>query len=207
VDTLTEIHLDALAEVFNVGAGRAAASLSEIVGDEVRLSVPSVELRRPEEIDASVFGLMGLNTAKFGAVNQFFSGPFEAEAMLLFTEDNALEIVRDMMGSQMSIEELAEFEQEAMCELGNIILNACLSAIADMLNLSLNSSLPSYAIGSPEELVSRIVIPAEQPFVLVLHINLTIEKRHTEGHLVFLLSSASLGNLIQHIDRFLGGIT
>ena len=64
--------------------------------------------------------------AKFGAVSQQFSGPFDADAVLLFTEENTLEIVRDMMGSQMSIEELAEFEQEAMCELGNIILECLL---------------------------------------------------------------------------------
>ncbi|MGR9682046.1 chemotaxis protein CheC, partial [Escherichia coli] len=37
---LNESERDALTEIFNVGAGRAAQSLSEIVGDEVRLSVP-----------------------------------------------------------------------------------------------------------------------------------------------------------------------
>ena len=153
MDTLTELHIDALSEVFNVGAGRAAASLSEIVGDEVKLSVPKVEVRKSTEIDASMMALTG---NRFGAVTQQFTGPFDAEAVLIFTEDHALEIVRDMMGSQMSIEELAEFEQEAMCELGNIILNACLSAVADMLEISFNSSLPNYAIASTEDLFKHI---------------------------------------------------
>jgi chemotaxis protein CheC len=203
MDTLSELHIDALTEVFNVGAGRAAASLSEIVGDEVKLSVPSIEVKRSEEADGAV---MSLNSARFGAVSQQFSGPFDAEAVLLFTEDHALEIVRDMMGSQMSIEELAEFEQEAMCELGNIILNACLSAMADMLGISLNSSLPTYKIATTEEIFKGISNSPDQPFILVLHIDLTIEKRHSEGHLIFLLSSMSLRNLVTHIDRFLGAI-
>lgn len=203
MDTLTELHLDALTEVFNVGAGRAAASLSEIVGDEVKLSVPSIEIKKTSESDASI---ITLNSTKFGAVSQRFSGPFDAEAVLLFTEDHALEIVRDMMGSQMSIEELAEFEQEAMCELGNIILNACLSAMADMLQISLDSSLPSYKIATSEEIFRGISNITDQPYILVLHIDLTIEKRHSEGHLIFLLSSMSLRNLVIQIDRFLGCI-
>jgi chemotaxis protein CheC len=203
VDSLSELHLDALAEVFNVGAGRAAASLSEIVGDEVKLSVPSVEIRRAADVDASI---MALTSLKFGVVSQHFSGPFEAQALLLFTESHALEIVRDMMGSQMSIEELAEFEQEAMCELGNIILNACLSAMADMLHISLNSSLPDYKIASADDIFKSLHSAEDQPFILVLHIDLSIEKRHSEGHLIFLLSSMSLRNLVQQIELFLGNI-
>ena len=200
---LTELHLDALSEVFNVGAGRAAASLSEIVNDVVKLSVPKVELKKTSETDISV---MSLSSERFGAVTQKFSGPFDANAMLLFTEEHALEIVRDMMGSQISIEELAEFEQEAMCELGNIILNACLSSMADMLKISLDSSLPTYRIASSAEIFDAISNDADMPFILVLHIDLTIESRHSEGQLIFLLSSASLKNLIAHIERFLGDI-
>ncbi|MBC3872832.1 chemotaxis protein CheC [Undibacterium flavidum] len=203
MESLSELHLDALAEVFNVGAGRAAASLSEIVGDEVKLSVPSIEIKRTDEIDAS---LMSLSSMKFGVVSQHFSGPFDAQALLLFTESHALEIVRDMMGSQMSIEELAEFEQEAMCELGNIILNACLSAMADMLHIVLDSSLPEYRIASTDDIFKSLKSSQDQPYILVLHIDLSIEKRHSEGHLIFLLSSMSLRSLVQQLEQFLGKI-
>ncbi|MFZ6742208.1 chemotaxis protein CheC [Undibacterium sp. JH2W] len=203
MNSLTELHLDALSEVFNVGAGRAAASLSDIVGEEVRLSVPSVEIRKSSEIDVSS---MGLQSERFGAVHQTFSGSFEAEAILLFTEEHALEIVRDMMGSQISLEDLAEFEQEAMCELGNIILNACLSAMADMLNIPLNCSLPDYSVATTEEIFRRVSDDLEQPYVLLLHIDLAIERRHSEGHLIFLLSSTSLKDLIIQLERFLGAV-
>ena len=198
--SLSEIHLDALSEVFNVGAGRAAASLSEIVGDEVRLSVPSIEIRKSSEIDQSV---MGLGSDRFGAVHQTFSGTFEAEALLLFTEEHALEIVRDMMGSEISLEDLAEFEQEAMCELGNIILNACLSAMADMLSIPLSCSLPDYSVSTADQIFRRISSDVDQPYVMLLHIDLAIEKRHSEGHLIFILSSTSLQDLIRQIERYL----
>lgn len=203
MSSLSELHLDALTEVFNIGAGRAAASLSEIVGEVVKLSVPRIQFYQSSEINAEA---LSLNSSRLGAVSQHFSGPFDADAMLLFTEERALEIVRDMMGSQLSIEELAEFEHEAMCELGNIILNACLSSMADILSLTLDSSLPTYTVNSSEIILQQIVATANQPVMLVLHIDLAIERRHSEGSLVFLLSSSSLQELLAHIDRFVSGI-
>ncbi|MDO9105602.1 MAG: chemotaxis protein CheC [Methylovulum sp.] len=200
---LSEIQLDALAEIFNVGAGRAASSISEIIHDEVKLSVPSIEFKTSAEISPEA---LSLNHGRFGTVRQDFSGSFDAVAMLLFSEDNALEIVRDMMGSQMSLDDLAEFEQEAMCELGNIILNACLSAMADMLSISLDSSLPDYKIASCDDILHAIAHNAGQDYILVLNIVLTSAKRQTEGQLILLLSSASLTNLIQHIDGLVSGI-
>ena len=204
MNSLTDLHLDALTEIFNIGAGRVASSLSEIVGDEVKLSVPAIEIIKSDQVSAKV---LAQGSVRFGAVSQSFSGPFDAEAVLLFTEAHALEIVRDMMGSQMSIAELAEFEQEAMCELGNIILNACLSSMADMLGIVLNSSLPSYTIASLVEILERMAGGTDQPYILLLHIDLAIEKRYTKGHLIFLLSSASLRNLVAHIQCFIGDIS
>jgi chemotaxis protein CheC len=200
---MTELQLDALTEIFNIGAGRAASSLSEIVGEEVKLSVPHVKLYQSSKINAEV---LSLNSARLGAVKQSFIGPFNADAMLLFTEERAMEIVHDMMGSQVSIEDVAEFEQEAMCELGNIILNACLSSMADILNISLESTLPVYSVGETNATLQQIISEANQPMMLVLHIDLAIEKRLSQGYLVFLLSSSSLKELLIHIDRFISAI-
>ncbi|HZG21238.1 MAG TPA: chemotaxis protein CheC [Herbaspirillum sp.] len=198
---LSEIERDALTEIFNVGAGRAAQSLSEIVGDEVRLTVPSVEVLRTDAINEQVLPRI---PGRFATVSQDFHGPFDAEAVLLFTEERALSIVRDMMGSQMSLDQLAEFEREAMCELGNIILNACLSAMADMLEITLNSSLPQYVVSSPEEISARLTdVQSDERYVLVLHIDLVIEKHQTDGHLIFLLSSTSLHALVEHVQAYL----
>lgn len=203
MNSIPELQLDALIEVFNIGSCRAAASLSEIVGEEVKLSVPRIRFFKSDEISAED---LSLHSDRLGAVSQNFSGAFNANAMLLFTEERALEIVRDMMGSQLSIEELAEFEQEAMCELGNIILNACMSSIADMLNIKLSSSLPTYKVNSSEAILQEIAATANQPFMLEMHVDLIIERQHSEGNIVFLLSTSSLQELLRQIDHFVSGI-
>jgi chemotaxis protein CheC len=200
---LTADQLDALTEIFNIGAGRAAASLSDIVGDEVLLSVPQVEFYRANEVNAKV---LSLSSARLGSVKQQFNGPFNITASLVFTEERALEIVQEMLGSQVEMADLVEYEQEAMCEVGNIILNASLSAMADMLGITFDSTLPEYSSDAPDVVIGRIVADTNNPMLLILHMNMIIEKRRSQGTLIFWLSSSSLNLLILHIDQFLARI-
>ncbi len=78
--------------------------------------------------------------------------------------------------------------------------------MADMLNIPLNCSLPDYSVASTEEIFRRVSNDLQQPYVLLLHIDLAIESRHSEGHLIFLLSSTSLTDLVTQLDRFLGAV-
>jgi chemotaxis protein CheC len=200
---LTDLQLDALTEVFNVGAGQAAANLSEVVGDEVRLSVPRIQFNNRAEVSAAT---LSLANQRVGSVRQRFSGPFSLDASLLFKEAGALEIVQEMIGSQVSMGDLVDFEQEAMCELGNIILNGCMSAIADLLQVELSSTLPEYTVDASDVVVSHLLSDMSQPVIMVLYIDLAIEKRQTHGSLVFLLTSGSLAELVAALDRFLANI-
>jgi chemotaxis protein CheC len=45
-DDLSELELDALTELVNLGVSRAASNLSEMVTEQVHLSVPSVLIDR-----------------------------------------------------------------------------------------------------------------------------------------------------------------
>ena len=45
---LSELERDALTELVNIGVSRAAASLRSMVGRQVLLSVPSIEIDRAE---------------------------------------------------------------------------------------------------------------------------------------------------------------
>ncbi|MBK7414799.1 MAG: chemotaxis protein CheC [Dechloromonas sp.] len=195
---LNELQRDALREIFNIGVGRAASSLSQIVNDTVLLSAPEVMLVHREDA-AKV--LLGSEFPQFSTVSQHFSGAFDAEAMLVFPESNALEIVRLMVGPHMSVEELSEFEQEAMCEVGNIILNACMSALADLFHLALNGTLPVHRFGDTESL--SFLSGGDSQMVLVLQVDMTISQQRVQGHILFLLSVASMQSLLDCLDTYL----
>ena len=195
---LSELQCDALGEIFNIGVGRAASSLSQIVNDEVLLSAPGVMVV-PREKAAEI--LLGTEFRQFSTVSQTFSGPFDAEAMLVFPESNALEIVRLMVGPHMSVEELSEFEQEAMCEVGNIILNACMSSLADLLHISFDSTLPLHRFGDTNSI--EILEGDEDHMVVLLQVDMKISQQCIQGHILFLLSVASMANLLSCLTQYL----
>ena len=59
MENLNELQLDALGEIFNIGVGRAASSLSLIVSDEVLLSAPRVQIVHREQA-AEILGRSAL---------------------------------------------------------------------------------------------------------------------------------------------------
>ncbi len=194
----SELQIDALCELFNIGVGRAASSLSQIVNDEVKLSAPSISLLRAADVATN---LLGSDFRKFSTVSLDFSGPFEAKSMLIFPERNALVIVANMLEDSLNPEELAEFEQEAMCEVGNIIINACISALADLFEVEFHGGLPKHQY-SDNTLISVFHGNAEE-MVLILEVDLTVSQQRIEGDLLFLLGVNSLEELIKHLDHFL----
>ena len=145
---LTELELDALTELVNIGVSRAATSLREMVGrQQVILSVPNVVLvTRAEAIEL----LSRQESTRLVAVHQVFEGDITGRALLIFPETNSLELVRAVTGGELALEDILELEQEALAETGNVILNGCLATIANMLQRSLKMSLPEILRGKPE---------------------------------------------------------
>lgn len=197
---VSELQRDALAEIINIGVGRAAASLSQIVRDEVELSAPTVLFLEPDEVDQA---LDGVECDQLSVVSQDFSGPFDSRAMLVFPEQNALVIVGHMLGEVVPPEQLSEFEQEAMCEFGNIILNACISSLADLFAVEFEGTLPSYQHADRQTLRLLESSVGDRPVVLVVQVDLKISKQALQGHLIFMMSVTSLTELLDSIDRYL----
>lgn len=197
---ITELQRDALVEAFNIGIGQAAASLAALVQDEVKLSVLSLQLLPPEEAYRR-FSFQ--DERKISAVSQRFSGAFNALGFLIFPEDQGLEIVRRMVGETLSLQELTELEREAMSEIGNILLNACVGTLANLFQSELQSSLPTYLLGTPEEVLSENL---GSEVVLLLHLNLTLEQNHTRGYVAFLLNLDAVHQLLAQVDRFIARI-
>lgn len=128
---LDDFFIDAVTEVLNIGMGSAAASLSEMVNEEIKLSTPGVEF--VSRLEATALLSTKAKTDMVSGVYQSFDGAFAGDALLLFPEQQSLELVRAVLQEDdITLEELTDMEQEAMIEIGNVILNACLCSIADM---------------------------------------------------------------------------
>ncbi|MFL6710953.1 MAG: chemotaxis protein CheC, partial [Massilia sp.] len=140
-ETLDALQHDALVELFNIGVGRAANALGEIVGEEVTMSVPTIRFL-PRAQARSLLASSSAGEARVCGVRQHYDGGFRTEAIIMFAEDACLDLVRLMVGDAVPADELTAMEQEAMGEIGNIVLNSCLGTLADLLEQELCGSLP-----------------------------------------------------------------
>src|ERR1700743_3339745 len=100
---LSELELDALTELVNIGVSHAAGSLRQMVDKEVLLSVPRVELV-PRERAVQV--LSERESRKLVAVHQTFEGDITGRALLIFPETKSLEIVRAIAGTALPLEDV-----------------------------------------------------------------------------------------------------
>jgi chemotaxis protein CheC len=199
---LSEIEQDALAEIANMGVSRAAASLRRMVGEQVLLSVPAVNIvsRRV----ASRMVEKG-HSPKLVAVQQSFEGPFSGRALLIFPEAQSLELVRSIVGEEHSLEDVIDLEQEALAETGNIILNACLATIANILRRTMRMSLPSIVRGDGDTLFG-VREESSDGLVLFLYIDFTIKNRDVRGFIALLMGLPSIAALKDIVRDFIDGI-
>lgn len=202
---LTDFELDALTELVNIGVSRAAASLRDLVSEQVHLSVPNVLLvSRARAVEI----LAEREPSRLVAVHQMFEGDITGRALLIFPETKSLELVRAVTGGELPLEDIIELEQEALAETGNIILNGCLATIANMLQRSLRMSLPEILRGEGPELFDLSPPPEAGDVVMFLYINFAVQERDIRGYIAMLMDMPSLtalkGLLAEFIERTTG---
>jgi len=204
---LDELEVDALTELVNLGISRAATSLADMVREEVTLTVPRVALLSRDE---AVETLGERESANLVAVHQTFDGDITGRALLIFPEAKSLELVRAIVGGDLSIEEIIELEQEALAETGNVILNGCLATIANQLERNLKISLPEVLHGESSDFFNLEPPPAPGDTVMLIYIDFSVRHRDIQGYIAMLLdmpSIATLRVLIQDLIRRTAGTT
>ncbi len=197
---LNAIEKDFLTELFNLGVGQAAAALSIIVKQEIMLSVPHIEIQSIENV-AEVIG----DNRPIASVIQTIGGPFSGWSMLLFPQSGSLEVVRGMLGNSFSDEMLAELQPEAFTEIGNIVLNACIGAIAKSTDMAFELSLPNFKMANINKLLMETV-GFQHNSVLLASIDMRLKSSDVTGYLTFLLSIESYAVLQQYMRKTLGDL-
>lgn len=198
---LTELEHDALVELFNIGVGQAACAMSEIVNETVTMSVPAISFLS-RTAAAKLLSSRSVGNGRICGISQRYSGAFDTDAILMFPEEKSQEIVRLMVGDSMPLSELSAMEQEAMSEIGNILLNSCVGSLADMLGHELHGSLPDYHVGYSDELLA--LSGCHDTVVLMLHIEFVVERQQIAGDVAFIMDMTALQDLKSHVSAYLG---
>lgn len=143
---LSNIQKDVLREIGNIGAGNATTSLSQLINKQVMMEVPSVKVVTINEMMESIGGPERLIVAILFRIE----GEITGTVYFVLTVEEAEDLIRHMtMDTSAKIklhEEMEELTVSILQEVANILTGSYLSALSDLTNLNMTTTVPYLSI-------------------------------------------------------------
>jgi chemotaxis protein CheC len=203
---LTELEKDALQEIMNIGFGRAAADLAEIINLHVILSVPHIAVLQSDEVIGYVQNQIP-DTTDMSMITQFFSGKFSGGSFLVFPHGEGRKLLRIFDGEMTLLGESYDIdvlEKETLVEVGNIIIGACVGKIAEMLGDVVTYAPPRFF--AQEQIYGTLnsVLNTSDSFAILFKTVFNFEQYNVSGYLFLVSQYSIMPWLKQAIAEFLG---
>lgn len=200
---LTDERREALQEMINIGFGRSMASLAELLGTYIELSVPDISSIQGEQIFDFLFSSLD-GPEDVSLVRQTFRGQFFGEAVLALSGRAGRELVV-MLGEDSGFQpslEMSQLEMEALLEVGNVVIGACLGQFADLLETNLSFNPPVVLMDSIHSNQAREVLSARPGQALLIKTQFRVDQRAVTGFLLIFLPLDCLSWVYREVDLF-----
>ncbi len=192
-----------LTELINTGVGRAARTLNELLQYEIQLHLPQINVFTLDEIKNT---LKENKTGEYVSVIQDFDGPLEGAGILSFPVVNGKTLVNLLLDQEELDDDLDEVnllsltEMEAICEVGNNIINSVQGTISDMVAVECQYHLPETVISSnivPEERMTKDEV------YLFGEVMFKVSGINVEGVILLLYAYKNIELLMEHYEDLL----
>ena len=187
---LSEMQLDGLREIANIGSGTAATALSSMLGRAVDLNVPkALALELADAVDA-----VGTPDDDVTAVVFGVAGDLDATVVLLFDPTSAKTVCSllgvDPADSEMSL--------SALGEVGNILGSSYIGAMGQMAGLELEPAAPAALADKLGAIVATALATsaADTDFALLLDSEMLVEGAECTFGVLFVPSADGVGRLL-----------
>ena len=188
---ITEMHIDVLKEIGNIGLGNAATSLAQMLNKKVDMQVPKAAFISMEEAMAMIGGLEEV----VACVTLRVEGDVPAQVLFVFNEESAWYLVDMLMGlEQGTTGQMDEMGQSVIQEVGNMLTSSFLVAIGTMTNLQMTPNVPMFAYDMLGAVLSTSLIEGGyvEEHILLIETVLFEDQKHIKGHFFFITQNQSL---------------
>ncbi len=153
---LSDMHIDVLREIGNIGAGNAATSLAKMLNRQIDMKTPVVRIMDIGDVDKA----MGGPETPMVAILVEIHGDIHGIMMFVVGQ----QFTRNLLGALLGDEKadcmhLTEMQKSALSEIGNIMIGAYVSAIATLANLNIGISVPAV---TADMIGSLLTVPAAE---------------------------------------------
>ena len=142
-EQMNSLEIDTLREIGSIGTGNAATALSQMLGKEVRITLPEVRIMGYNEAIEWIGGPEAVTAGVLVKMSGDMGG-----IMLSVQKLELVNIILEAMLGQsiQGYEDLAELEQSALIEIGNIMISAFVNALSGLAGIQVNLTVPAFAV-------------------------------------------------------------
>jgi chemotaxis protein CheC len=193
-------QLDALRELINIGYGRAAGALCDLTNERVSLDVPNIQIAFLEELTPA---LAKIFEGQVWSVHQVFSGSLKGHALLMIDEDAAFTLTEAVIKDKVPRDQKATIMQEALSEVGNIVLQGAMGICGELLKIQLKFSVPGLRVENIHTMLKSATVDEEGVrYALLIRTRFHIVAKRVTGYLVVVLGVTSFNRLMEAIDAW-----
>ncbi len=195
---LNEQRLDVLTELINMGIGRAAAVMNQMLTQKVQLQPPIVQL-----LSFSDFLSIDQNQSKeYSTVKMDFSGIYNGSCALIFPPQSAATLVSVLVGEDEAMNELNSVKSSTLSEVGNIVINSVLGSLAKSTSNKFEYTLPIYKEGNIDVFL-RDDLKKKNIDILIVKTLFVVSSLKVTGEMTMVFTPDSMPNLAADLDRIL----
>jgi chemotaxis protein CheC len=191
--------LDGMVELVNIGVGRSAGSLNTLTGHHVSLRVPEIKICTVRELKKE----LPRPDLPFTVINQDYSGAFDGTAMLMFPQESAEGLFLLMTGEEKKTQTNDELWQMTLTEIANIIVNAVMGSITNILGKKIEFHIPEYHEDSLDHILADSRFLTEEQ-VAVVHTVFEVREKDISGKIAILLTKRSIETIAEFIHEKMG---
>jgi chemotaxis protein CheC len=193
------MQLDVLKELVNIGVGRAAASLNEMLDATIMLDVPEIRMLSCQELGSEAGGI----AETFSCVQLGFKGSFSGVAALVFPPASAIKLVAALTNEEPEAPGLNGIMAGTLNEVGNIVINCVIGTLGNILENPFDFTFPHYLHGRLNDLLTLDITSTKQNIMMV-KTHFVVEDKHIEGNIYLVFEAASFDALLAAIDHLHG---
>ena len=140
---LSSFEIDALKEIGNIGTGNAGTALSQMIGEEVQITLPEVHIMGYNE---AIEWIGGPEAITAGVLSQL-KGDLNGIILTVQKLDFVNLVLHSILGISISkLSELEELQISALTEVGNIMASSFVNAMGNLADMQINLTVPAFAV-------------------------------------------------------------
>ncbi|RAU83108.1 chemotaxis protein CheC [Pontibacter arcticus] len=197
----SELELDIIKEILNIGLARAADSFATVAKDKVLLKVPDIQLIKVEDLLKLVAKYENTHTI----IQSDIKGDLNGATLMLFSQEHIVRLSEVCLNlKNVKKGELNSMQESLLLEISNIITGALVTQLANILKANIYGSPPKAPKNYVADSLKDILVqhPLFQPLVFTVITQFTNNSKVIQLPLLLFFDTSTLLKILNIIKTF-----